>query len=182
MPELVDGLHLDCSEHSSSGFVPQRGHLLFYALQSPTVNFDRADERVRVMTTDDSDKPPRVAPALKSAPSIRQLYWCSLPEDAHLPEFWKQRPVVIVSFKNTLSGAVTVIPCSSQDQTGNRWACRLSTTIDGRASWAICDKPTTVAVSRLSPDKNGIKRLTVEEFNRLLAIMYEWLPRLSKLD
>jgi hypothetical protein len=39
------------------------------------------------------------------------------------------------------------IPCSSQDQAGNPWAYALKTTIDGKhPSWAICDKPTTVAV------------------------------------
>lgn len=64
------------------------------------------------------EAPPRIPPRVKAAPSIRQLYWCDFPHDAQLPEFWKRRPVVVVSFKNTLSGAVTVIPCSSQDQTG----------------------------------------------------------------
>lgn len=130
------------------------------------------------MSTDDSDKPPRVVPRLKAVPAIRQLYWCDFPADAHLPEFWKRRPVLIVSFKNALSGAVTVIPCSSQDQTGNPWAIRLQTTIDGSASWAICDKPYTVAVSRLTPDKSGIKRLPESEFNDVLMLLFKWLPKL----
>ena len=83
------------------------------------------------IVTEEAEKPPRVAPKLKARPSIRQLYWCDFPQDAQLPEFWKRRPVVIVSYKNTLSGAVTVVPCSSQDQTDNEWAVRLKTTIDG---------------------------------------------------
>jgi mRNA interferase MazF len=88
--------------------------------------------------------PPKIAPRLKAAPKIRQFYWCDFPQDAQLPEFWKRRPIVVVSFKNTLHGAVTVIPCSTQAQSGNAYAFPLQTTIDGRAAWAVCDKPTTV--------------------------------------
>lgn len=126
--------------------------------------------------------PPRVPNRIKAVPKIRQLYWCDFPEDAQLPEFWKQRPVIIVSFKNTLQGAVTVIPCSSQSQTNNLWAYKLVTTIDGTDSWAICDKPTTIAVSRLSAHRDGIKRLPELEFNDILAILFRWLPILPLID
>jgi mRNA interferase MazF len=95
-----------------------------------------------------------------------------------LPEFWKRRPVVIISYKNTLQGAVTAIPCSSQSQPDNPWAFEMETTINGTPSWAICDKLTCVAVSRLIPDKEGIRRLPEGEFNRILAIVLGWLPRL----
>ena len=125
------------------------------------------------------ERPPRISNRIKAVPCIRQLFWCDFPNDAQLPELWKKRPVIIVSFKNTLSGAVTVIPCSSQDQTGNKWAVKLITTIDDSISWAICDKPTTVAVSRLSPDKSGVKRLSETEFNDLLTVLFKWLPKLS---
>lgn len=119
------------------------------------------------IVTEEAEKPPRVAPKLKARPSIRQLYWCDFPQDAQLPELWKRRPVVIVSYKNTLSGAVTVVPCSSQDQTDNEWAVRLKTTIDGGNSWAICDKLTTVAVSRLTPtsmESSGFRKLNLTPF------------------
>jgi len=120
--------------------------------------------------------PPKVPPRLTAAPKIRQLYWCDFPQDAQLPEFWKRRPVVILSFKNTLHGAVNVIPCSTQAQPGNNWAFPLQTTIDGRAAFAICDKVTTVAVSRLVPDKGGIVRMPEGEFNDLLRKVLSWLP------
>lgn len=126
------------------------------------------------------DLPPRVEPDLKAAPAIRDLYWCDFPQDAQLPELWKRRPVIVISFKNTLSGAVTVIPCSSKKQDDNKWAYKLTTTIEGSDSWAICDKPTTVAVSRLSMDKNGKRRLTEAEFNEMLALVFKWLPVLPK--
>lgn len=127
------------------------------------------------------EAPPRVPPKVTAAPSIRQLYWCDFPQDAQLPEFWKRRPVVILSFKNTLYGAVTVVPCSTQAQPGNKWAFPLQTTIDGRAAFAICDKPTTVAVSRLTPDKGGIVRMPVAEFDDMLRLVLAWLPVPSAL-
>ena len=120
--------------------------------------------------------PPKIAPRLVAAPKIRQLLWCDFPQDAQLPEFWKRRPVIVLSYRNTLHGAVTVIPCSTQAQTGNAWAFPLRTTIDGRAAWAICDKPSTVAVSRLLPDRSGITRMPEDEFHALLELVLKWLP------
>lgn len=121
------------------------------------------------------EKPPRVEPRLKAAPKIRQLYWCDFPKDGQLPEFWKTRAVLVMSFRNTLYGTVTILPCSGQEQAGNKWAHKLGSTIDGAASWAICDKPTSVAVSRLSPDRSGIVRVPEQEFNGALTLMLKWL-------
>jgi mRNA interferase MazF len=128
-----------------------------------------------VVVAEAEDKPTRVHPRVTAAPKIRQLYWCDFPKDAQLPEFWKTRAVLIMSFRNTLSGAVTLIPCSGQDQPGNKWAYKLSTTIDGKSSWAICDKPTSLAVSRLSVGKAGMIRVPEPEFNEVLALMLKWL-------
>ena len=128
------------------------------------------------MNAQKPETPPRVKPRLKSAPKIRQLYWCDFPKDAQLPEFWKRRPVVILSKTSKLHGTVTVIPCSTQAQKDDRHSFPLMTTIDGRAAWAVCDKITTVAVSRLVPDKDGIKRLKEAEFNEMLEIVLNQLP------
>lgn len=122
------------------------------------------------------EKPPKIEPTLKAVPKIRNLYWCDFPTDAHLPEFWKRRPVIIISYRQKLHGAVTVIPCSTQPQDENEWAYALKTTIDDREAWAICDKITTLAVSRLTQDKGGIRRLPVEEFDEILRIVLKWLP------
>lgn len=129
---------------------------------------------------DDKDKPPRLKPRLKSAPRVRQLYWCDFPKDAQLPEFWKRRPVIVLSMNATLYGTVTVVPCSTQAQPDPKLAFPLRTTIDGRAAWAICDKPTTVAVSRLVPDKGGIARMPVDEFHAMLALVLALLPRVPE--
>lgn len=122
------------------------------------------------------EAPPQVAPRLTGAPKIRQFYWCDFPQDAQLPEFWKRRPVIVLSYRNTLHGAVTVVPCSTQAQPGNKWAFPLQTTIDGRAAFAICDKMSTVAVSRLVPDKGGIVRMPEAEFDDMLRLVLAWLP------
>ena len=41
---------------------------------------------------------------------------------------------------------------------------------------AIGDKMTTVAVSRLVPDKGGIARMTEAEFDGILRVALAWLP------
>ena len=46
----------------------------------------------------------------------------------------------------------------------------------GVSSWAICDKPYTVAVSRLFPERAGIPRLPATDFNAILSKLLEWLP------
>ena len=124
------------------------------------------------------ETPPKVKPFLKSAPKIKEFFWCDFPHDAQLPEFWKRRPVIIVTGNNTLHGTAVVVPCSTSAQTGNKWAFPLKETIDGKAAWAICDKPSTVAVSRLTIDKGGIKRMSQEEFNEMLAMLLNRLPKL----
>ncbi len=35
-------------------------------------------------------KPPHIKPRIKSAPRIRQIFWCDFPHDSILPEFWKK--------------------------------------------------------------------------------------------
>lgn len=126
------------------------------------------------------EKPPRIPPRLRSAPKIGQFYWCDFPEDAQLPEFWKTRPVIVISKNHKLHGVATIIPCTTTPQNDNRWAFHLKEGIDGnRASWAICDKPTTVAISRLTPDKDGIRRISKEDFQSVLSLLYEWLPQVA---
>ena len=129
------------------------------------------------MSDQDHQPPPRVSPRVKGAPHIRQIYWCRLPNDAELPELWKTRPVLIVFYRNTLHGAVTAIPTTTVEQDANPWAFRLRTSLDqSKVSWAICDKPITVAVSRLQPHRT-IPRVPENEFNEVLKLLLAWLPR-----
>lgn len=126
---------------------------------------------------DEASPPPRVKPRLTSAPKIRELFWCDFPTDAQSPEFWKRRPVIVLSKTSTLYGSVVVVPCSTQTQTDRRKAYPLRTTIDGRAAWAICDKPSTVAVSRLLPSRGKVVRMPQEEFDDMLRVVLDLLPK-----
>lgn len=117
---------------------------------------------------------------LTAAPSIRQMYWCDFWLDATNPEMSKKRPVIIVSFKNTLTGVVLVVPTSTDPQEGlsKAWAHKLSFQPDGaRDSWVVCNHLYTVSTKRLSAFKR-IPRLSQDEFDKILAIVKKWLPTL----
>lgn len=125
---------------------------------------------------------PRRPLRIVAAPRVRQMYWCDFWEDACLPEMCKTRPVVILSFKNTLSGHCLVVPTSTDPQEGQsaKWAHSLSFAPDGRrASWVGCNHLYTVSTARLSPFAGKtIPRLSDAEFNQILALVHQWLPSL----
>jgi mRNA interferase MazF len=123
------------------------------------------------------DKPAWVQPRIKSAPKIRQIFWCDFWRDAHMPEMWKTRPVIIISYKNRLHGPCLVVPTSTQPQDTDPWSHKLSVRIDGaRDSWAICNQPSTVAPSRLSAFPVPIPVLPKADFNAILDLLLKWLP------
>lgn len=130
-----------------------------------------------------TDTPPRIAPKITAAPRIRQLYWCDFRGDVILPEMGKMRPVLIVSFKNTLYGHCLVLPTSTDPQDGEsaNWAHRLSVKVDGnRQSWVVCNHLYTVSTARLQPlIGTAIPRLDEAEFNQILTKMMAWLPKPS---
>lgn len=121
-------------------------------------------------------KPPRVAPRIIAAPKIRQVYWCDFPEDAQLPEMWKTRPVIVVSYKNQLYGPCLVVPTSTDPQEGNPWAHKLSVMFEGVQSWAVCNHLYTFAPSRFSQFKGNIPLVPEADFNAILALVNKWLP------
>ncbi len=125
--------------------------------------------------------PPWVQPRIKSAPKVRQIYWCDFWEDARLPEMWKTRPVVVVSYKNTLHGPCLVVPLSTKPQRDLQWAWQLSFSLDHRpTTWVVCNHLYTVAPSRLSTLPGRIPRLSPEEFDQILQKIMAWLPARSK--
>ena len=128
------------------------------------------------------EKPQRVRPRIIAAPKIRQIYWCDFWRDAQMPEMWKTRPVIVVSYKNTLHGPCLVIPTSTEPQDDNRWAYRLTSSLDGQTSWAICNHPSTIAPSRLSQAKGRIPVVSEADFNAVLARLTVWLPRPFNLE
>ena len=79
-------------------------------------------------------RPPKVQPRIIAAPKLRQLYWCDFWRDAQLPEMWKTRPVIVVSYKSGLHSPCLVVPTSTEPQGSNPWAVVLSSSIDGQRS------------------------------------------------
>ena len=83
----------------------------------------------------------------------------------------------MLSMNATLYSSVVVVPCSTSADQNPKLAFPLRTTIDGRAAWAICDKPTTVAVSRLAPTHGVVMRMPQDEFDEMLAVVLRLLPK-----
>ena len=121
--------------------------------------------------------PPCVPSRIRSAPRIRQVYWCNLPKDAQLPEFWKRRPVLILSKTSTLFGSVTVLPFTTKSQTDNRMAHSIVSPLDKRRSWEFCDYLTSVAVSRLHLPGPAVPRVGRDDCNKIVALGQKGLPR-----
>ena len=122
-------------------------------------------------------KPPRVRPRIVAAPKLRQIYWCDFWRDAQLPEMWKTRPVVVMSYKNTLHGPCLVIPTTTEPQGDSPWAYKLCAHVDGQQNWAVCNHPYTVSPSRFSQVRGKVPMVTEAEFNELLKRLQMWLPR-----
>ena len=55
---------------------------------------------------------------------IMKIYMCQYPpaKHQHLPEFWKSRPIMILSRTSTLSGGATVVPLTSRCQGDDRFS------------------------------------------------------------
>lgn len=137
-------------------------------------------------TVDDDEPAAPAAPVhLKSAPRIMSVYWCEFPSDARRPEFWKTRPVIVVSHRNRLDGPVLVVPLTTKNQHGNEWAVRLKTSPkskEPRESWAVCNHLYTVSCSRLSAFHGHIPRLSPEEFRPIHERVLQWIPTLLPLS
>jgi mRNA interferase MazF len=129
-------------------------------------------------------RPPWIKPRISAAPKIRQIYWCEYWKDARLPEMWKVRPVIVVSYKNTLTGPCLVVPVSTEAQENNRWAHRLSIDVEGvgLTSWAVCNHTATVSPSRFSQFHGTIPVLPKADFNEVLEKLMKWLPNPFTLD
>lgn len=124
---------------------------------------------------------------IKAAPKVGAIYWCDFhPEGViHIPEFWKKRPVIVVSRNSTLHGKVTVLPMTTdEDNAANRNAIELSAEvqgkIDNKRSWVICDHLMTIATSRLDNVSTTPPRVKGDELTAILqkahSIIAGWTP------
>ena len=122
-------------------------------------------------------QPPRVAPRLTAAPKPRRVYWCDFPEDAILPEFWKMRPVLILSAKAHLHGVALVVPLTSKAQPDNRLAHAFDSVLpEGGLSWAVCSHVTCVSVARLSLVRGNAPAIPQDDFTAILRMVHAQFP------
>jgi len=158
------------SSHSKSG-----------VLHLPT----RRSEPVAVQQQPADVPPPAVRATLKAAPAIRNVYWCEFPRDMRQPEFWKTRPVIVMSYKNTLSGPILVVPITTKPQIDDRWAVKLARNPNPKEDcdvWVVCNHLYTVGCGRLSAFGGVVPRLTPEEFRPIHELVLKWIPPLLPLD
>lgn len=128
-----------------------------------------------------SDEPeaPEVPTRIKAAPRIGNVYWCDYPQDARLPEFWKKRPVVVISARNSLSGPILIVPLTTKPQGANPAAHALPVNPipkETRPSWAVCNHMNTVSCSRLSPIQGAVPKLRDEDLQAVLALAHASFP------
>jgi mRNA interferase MazF len=121
--------------------------------------------------------PPAPAGTLQllAAPKPRQVYWCKYPEDAIKPEFWKRRPVVVISRNNSLRGPVTVLPMTTGNQYGNKWAVELISPLNQKQSWIVCNHPTTFSTARLVQPGRKMKTIPKELYGQAIEQLHKHL-------
>jgi mRNA-degrading endonuclease toxin of MazEF toxin-antitoxin module len=94
--------------------------------QPGTLTLARPDYAAAVRDPDDEPSAPAGRVGLASSPKLRAVYWCRFWADALRPEFYKNRPVVIVSRDNRLDGPGLVVPLTTKLQGDNKWAYKLT--------------------------------------------------------
>jgi mRNA interferase MazF len=129
---------------------------------------------------DDELEAPEGRVVLNSAPKLRAVYWCQFWADALKPEFYKNRPVVVVSRDNRLDGPVMVVPLTTKPQGTSKWAYKLSENPDrkkrGIDSWAVCNHIYTVSCARLQQVSGEAPRMKQSDFDEVVIRMMRALP------
>lgn len=129
-----------------------------------------------------NDLAPPLRYKVKATPSIRNVYYCGFAEAALAPEFSKRRPVIVFSYKNSLTGPILVVPITTQAQLGNIWAVKLGrnpTPSESCDVWAICNHLYTVSCARLTATHGVVPRLTAAEFRPVHEMVLKWIPALD---
>ncbi len=130
--------------------------------------------------SDDEPEAPAGRVVLNSASKIRACYWCDFWDDALRPEFYKKRPVVVVSRDNRLDGPVMVVPLTRKAQGGDKWAYKLSENPNPRKpgidSWAVCNHVYTVSCARLEQMQGAAPRMKQADFDEVVRLMLKAMP------
>ena len=119
---------------------------------------------------------------IKATPSIRNVYYCGFPDAVLPPEFSKRRPVIVVSYKNSLTGPILVVPITTRAQRENPWAIKLArnpTPGETCDVWVVCNHLYTVSCTRLSATHGVVPRLSAAEFRPVHEMVLKWIPTLE---
>jgi mRNA interferase MazF len=161
--------------HSPTGIKSGRSVLTLREEPGPRVTLAAPD----VTAAEPGDAPPGLV-VLVSAPKIRAVYWCRFWHDALRPEFYKNRPVVIVSRDNRLDGPALVVPLTTKPQGTNKWAFKLTENPNPAKpaidSWAICNHIYAVSCARLAQMDGGVPRMKQQDFDEIVRLMLRALP------
>lgn len=100
----------------------------------------------------------------------------------HIPEFWKKRPVIVISRNNRLSGKVIVLPVTTdEDNESYEGSIELSPStrdkINGKRCWAVFDHPMTIATSRLDYINKRPPRIEQGELSIILERFHSTIAR-----
>jgi mRNA interferase MazF len=145
-----------------------------------TLTVSPRDNLAAARDIDDEPAAPAGRVVLASAPKIRAVYWCRFWQDALRPEFYKNRPVVIVSRDNRLDGPALVVPLTTKPQGNNKWAYKLTENPNPRRpsidSWAVCNHIYAVSCARLAQMDGGVPRMKPADFDEVVRLMLRALP------
>lgn len=163
---------------SANADVPPRPTLSISRPRVIDVGAEKEAARAKAVAENDGTAsfPPKISASLTRAPRIGELYWCDLPVDAILPELWKKRSVVVISKNAHLHGTAIVLPTSSDMEKNPKYMREISCSLDERVSYAICDKPMTLAIGRFYRPLGAPPKLPSAEVDELLRILYQVIP------
>lgn len=100
------------------------------------------------------------------------------------PEFYKNRPVVVVSRDNRLDGPVLAVPLATKVQGANKWAYKLTENPNPRKpdidGWAVCNHIYAVSCARLLQMDGGAPRMKQTDLDGVVRLMLRALPDAPK--
>ena len=100
------------------------------------------------------------------------------------PEFYTNRPVVVVSRDNRLDGPVLVVPLTTKVQGDNKWPYKLTENPNPRRpdidNGAVCNHIFAVSRARLLQTDGGAPRMKQNDFDGFVRLMLRALPGVPK--
>jgi uncharacterized protein YifN (PemK superfamily) len=112
--------------------------------------------------------------------------WCAFSEDAPLPEFRGEHPVIVVQSAKDLKDTCVVIPMTSVHHNAAPTVYKLKRQYNPAAkgvdSWAICSHLYTVSQSRLRPFQHrgyqAVPKISDDDLDGIVACIRAGFPRI----